>query len=95
MEIRQTGTRPCPANSCWPHLNVVWASFKKSQLNGTCFGVSYLRGLSVLEALADAEDEVVVEGEVGEPHVDHVGHRVNGFDVVICSAGSENTGRCL
>lgn len=54
--------------------------------------MSYLRGLSVLEAFADAEDEVVVKGKVGEPHVDHVGHRINGFDIVICSAGSKKGG---
>lgn len=52
--------------------------------------MSYFIGLSVLETFADVEDEVVVEGEIGEPHIDHVSHGVNGSDVFICFAGSKN-----
>lgn len=64
----------------------------QSHLNRTCFGVSYLIGPSVLETSADVEDEVVVEGEIGEPHVDHVSHGINGSDIFICFAGSKNNG---
>lgn len=48
--------------------------------------MSYLTRFPVLEAFAEAEDEVVVEWEIGEPHVDHIGHLIDGFDILVCFA---------
>lgn len=45
--------------------------------------MSDLTRFPVLEAFAEAEDEVVVEWEIGEPHVDHIGHLIDRFDVLV------------
>lgn len=55
--------------------------------------MGYFIGLSVLETSADVEDEVVVKREIGEPHVDHIRHGINGSDIFICFAGSENNAK--